>query len=144
MPHRSSSYGCIFFNSWDLFKMDQFGRAGRIAMRISGLLLFTIFVGTIHSLFWAKFLHTVDPDSSLGIIFIIVISVSGYLHILVWRKKGGDVIHPYSPFYSQPIPALLDGIFYFSLSSEWNSLVGSYDVYEINLIQLTFSLLFCI
>jgi len=86
------------FDSWDLFKMDQFGRAGRIAMRISGLLLFSIFVGTIHSLFWAKFLHTVDPDSSLGIIFIIVTSGSGYLHILVWRKKG-EMLYTFIPHF---------------------------------------------
>jgi len=86
------------FDSWDLYKMDRLGKASRFAMRIAALILFSIFVGTIHTMFWAKFLHTVNPESSLGPIFIIGTSLSGYLHIVVWRKKG-EMLYTFIPHF---------------------------------------------
>jgi hypothetical protein len=76
------------FDSWDLYGAARFGRAGRLAMRAAGLGLFTLFVGTIHTLYWARFLKTVEPASAFGLMFILGTAVSGYLHIVVWRKSG--------------------------------------------------------
>jgi len=86
------------FDSWDLYKKEELGNLSRFAMRIVGLILFSVFVGTIHTLFWAKFLHTVNPESPLGPIFIVGTSLSGYLHILVWRKKG-EMLYTFIPHY---------------------------------------------
>ena len=86
------------FDSWDRYKTEKLGKTSRFAMRIAGLLLFSIFVGTIHTMYWAKFLHTVNPESSLGPIFIIGTSLSGYLHIVVWRKKG-EMLYTFIPHF---------------------------------------------
>lgn len=56
-------------------------------MIVVGLILFSIFVGTIHTMYWAKFLHTVNPKIIFGILFIIGTTISGYLHIIVWRQS---------------------------------------------------------
>jgi len=75
------------FESWDLYrKEDEQNSKKNKLFRITGLILFTVFVGTIHTLFWVKFLHTVDSTIIVGGIFVVITSVSGYLHIVVWRK----------------------------------------------------------
>jgi hypothetical protein len=76
------------FDSWDLYGASRFRRAGSFAMRAAGLALFTLFVGSIHTMYWARFLTTVEPSSTFGIVFILGTSVSGFLHIVVWRKSG--------------------------------------------------------
>ncbi len=86
------------FDTWDLYGRDHFQRRGRIIMRIMGLLMFTIFVGTIHTMYWAKFLHTVNPELTIGMIFIIGTSISGYLHIIVWRKSS-EMLYTFIPHY---------------------------------------------
>lgn len=86
------------FDSWDLFGQARFRRTGRFVFRISGLLLFTAFVGTIHTMYWAKFLHTVDAGTAVGILFVVVTTVSGYLHILVWRRSG-RMVYTFIPHF---------------------------------------------
>jgi hypothetical protein len=70
------------FEAWDLYpkKVD-------IVCRVIGLLLFSTFVGLIHTQFWVQFLHTVQSGTLFGIIFIVLTSLSGFLHILVWRQS---------------------------------------------------------
>ena len=58
-----------------------------IACRIIGLLLFSAFVGLIHTSFWVQFLHIVQAGTLLGTLFIVLTSLSGFLHILVWRQS---------------------------------------------------------
>jgi len=92
------------FESWDLFplklqtdsvaelnnnnKMSYKKLKNNILLfRIIGIILFSLFVGTIHSMYWSKFLTTVNDSSVWGIIFILLTTVSGYLHIAVWRES---------------------------------------------------------
>lgn len=70
------------FESWDLYPMKQ-----PIVSRGIGLLLFTAFVGLIHTSFWVLFLHTVQSGTLFGTLFIILTSVSGFLHLVVWRQS---------------------------------------------------------
>ena len=58
-----------------------------LAFRVVGLALFATFVGLIHTGFWVEFLDVVDPGTFLGVLFVILTSVSGFLHIVVWRKS---------------------------------------------------------
>ena len=75
------------FEAWDLFP-----KKATPAFRLVGLVLFTIFVGLIHTLFWAKFLVTVDPSPPYGLLFILLTSLSGYLHLVVWRKSNHMIL----------------------------------------------------
>jgi len=70
------------FEAWDLYpkKVD-------IVYRVIGLLLFSTFVGLIHTSFWVQFLHTVQAGTLFGTLFIVLTSLSGYLHLLVWRQS---------------------------------------------------------
>jgi hypothetical protein len=86
------------FDSWDLFGADRFGRGGRILFRILGIALFSAYVGLIHTMYWARFLHTVDPGTLFGIFFVIGTSVSGYLHIIVWRQSG-RMVYTFIPHF---------------------------------------------
>lgn len=70
------------FEAWDLYPA-----APRPAFRVIGLVLFAAFVGSIHTLFWAKFLTTVDPSQGWGVAFILLTTASGFLHLVVWRKS---------------------------------------------------------
>jgi hypothetical protein len=70
------------FESWDLYPKKI-----NIANRLIGLLFFTAFVGLIHIKFWVLFLTTVEPGSVIGIVFVMLTSISGYLHLIVWRKS---------------------------------------------------------
>jgi hypothetical protein len=70
------------FEAWDLFPGNY-----HIAFRVVGLALFAAFVGLIHTGFWVKFLDVVDPGTFPGVLFVVLTSVSGFLHIVVWRKS---------------------------------------------------------
>ena len=70
------------FEAWDLYPKKI-----NLVYRVIGLLLFTTFVGLIHTNFWVQFLNTVQPGTLFGILFIILTSLSGFLHIVVWRQS---------------------------------------------------------
>ncbi len=74
------------FEAWDLYPRKA-GTAGRVTGRVVGLLLFSAFVGLIHTRFWAQFLTTVEPGTVFGILFVVLTSLSGFLHLIVWRKS---------------------------------------------------------
>ncbi len=69
------------FEAWDLFPTKP-----KTSFRLVGLFLFSAFVGMIHTMYWAKFLTTVDSHQVFGVIFVILTSVSGFLHLVVWRQ----------------------------------------------------------
>lgn len=71
------------FDSWDLYPEKP-----KLSYRLIGLLLFSAYVGAIHTLFWTKFLQVVDPESVFGVIFVLLTTISGYIHIIVWRRSG--------------------------------------------------------
>ena len=81
------------FESWDLYPSKP-----RPAFRLVGLLLFTAFVGLIHTMYWAKFLETVDPKQVLGLVFVVLTTVSGFLHLVVWRKSN-QMIFTFIPHF---------------------------------------------
>jgi hypothetical protein len=66
---------------------DSLYKKKKLLFTIIGLILFTCLVGLIHTLFWANFLHLVDPSSVFGILFIILSTVTGFMHIIVWKKS---------------------------------------------------------
>ncbi|RLD09165.1 MAG: hypothetical protein DRI56_04700 [Chloroflexota bacterium] len=70
------------FEAWDLYPKKI-----QITYRSIGLLLFATFVGLIHTNFWVLFLHTVQSGTFFGTLFIILTSISGFLHIVVWRQS---------------------------------------------------------
>lgn len=70
------------FEAWDLYPK----KVG-IVCRVIGLLLFSTFVGLIHTMFWVQFLHTVQADTLFGILFVVLTSLSGFLHLIVWRQS---------------------------------------------------------
>jgi len=71
------------FEAWDLYPTNL-----RLPFRLIGLTLFAVFVGLIHTLFWTKFLDPVDPSQLLGVVFILLTTVSGFLHLVVWRYSN--------------------------------------------------------
>ena len=75
------------FEAWDLYPAKP-----RLVYRLIGLTLFAAFVGLIHTMFWAKFLTTVEPNQMFGVIFILLTSVSGFLHLVVWRKSNHMIL----------------------------------------------------
>lgn len=70
------------FESWDTYPKKLV-----VTYRAIGLLLFTTFVGLIHTSFWVLFLHTVQAGNIFGTSFIILTSISGFIHIGVWRQS---------------------------------------------------------
>lgn len=86
------------FDSWDLLGGGKVSRTVRYLRRAAGLIFFSIFVGMIHALFWGHFLHTVSPVPPLGVLFIAATSLSGYLHIAVWRKSG-NMLYTFIPHF---------------------------------------------
>ena len=87
------------FESWDLYRpwTEETHKKNGLYRSI-GLLLFTAFVGTIHTMFWANFLHTVEATGLIGVIFILLTTVSGFLHLVVWRK-GNQMIYTFIPHF---------------------------------------------
>lgn len=84
------------FEAWDLYFTSKSAIPEKAAMknlkskkrtfRTIGLFLFTFYVGTIHTFFWVNFLHTAEAGSIFGILFVLFTSISGFFHIIVWRK----------------------------------------------------------
>ncbi|GAB4533824.1 MAG: hypothetical protein Fur0018_23420 [Anaerolineales bacterium] len=70
------------FDAWDLYPEST-----HPAFRGVGLLLFAAFVGMIHTMFWVHFLTTVQPEPPWGVLFILLTTLSGFLHIVVWRQS---------------------------------------------------------
>lgn len=54
---------------------------------IIGVIFFSCLVGLIHTMFWANFLHLVDESSIFGILFIVISTITGFMHIIVWKKS---------------------------------------------------------
>ncbi|MHA1585348.1 MAG: hypothetical protein ACTSVU_02605 [Promethearchaeota archaeon] len=99
------------FESWDLYRLgikeDKIKKENTFIMkilnnhwfyRIVGLLLFSIFVGTIHTMYWTKFLHTTSVATIFGIIFVLCTTLSGFLHLIVWRKSN-QMIFTFIPHF---------------------------------------------
>jgi len=97
------------FEAWDLFEKQRQSRFYRWGLRVVGLLFFTIFVGLIHTMFWTQFLHTVDASKSIGVLFVIITSLSGYFHLLVWRKSGRMIFTFIPHFLLNLIPLVWTG-----------------------------------
>jgi hypothetical protein len=81
------------FEAWDLYPSKS-----KLGYRLVGLILFSAFVGMIHTMYWAKFLTTVDSHQVFGVIFVILTSVSGFLHLVVWRKTN-QMIFTFIPHF---------------------------------------------
>jgi hypothetical protein len=89
------------YDSWDLFtpsKKQYSTRNWVWVRRIVGILLFTAFVGTIHTLFWVEFLEPVTADNIYGVIFVLLTSLSGYIHILAWRESN-NMVYTFIPHF---------------------------------------------
>lgn len=86
------------FEAWDLAGIFRSLRYGKLLRRSIGLLLFSTFVGFIHTLFWVQFLHTVDASQPTGVLFVLLTSVSGYMHLIVWRKSG-NMLYTFLPHF---------------------------------------------
>jgi len=101
------------FESWDLYyindESEENPKIKRVLFRIIGLVLFTIFVGTIHTFFWTQFLHIVDPNTIYGIIFVLLTTLSGYLHIIVWRQSNQMILTFIPHFILNFIPIFFTG-----------------------------------
>jgi hypothetical protein len=70
------------FDAWDLYPKKV-----SILFRVIGLLFFSTFVGLIHTSYWVRFLNTVQAGTLFGTLFIVLTSLSGFLHIVVWRQS---------------------------------------------------------
>ncbi len=70
------------FEAWDLYPQKV-----SLPYRLVGLFLFAAFVGAIHTGFWTQFLHTVHPATVWGTLFVLLTTVSGFMHIVVWRQS---------------------------------------------------------
>lgn len=92
------------FEAWDLYPSKL-----KIGYRLVGLILFSAFVGMIHTMYWAKFLTTVDPHRVFGVIFVILTSVSGFLHLVVWRKSNHMIFTFIPHFLLNLIPIFWTG-----------------------------------
>ncbi len=92
------------FEAWDLFPSKP-----KTGNRLVGLILFSAFVGMIHTMYWAKFLTTVDSHQVFGVIFVILTSVSGFLHLVVWRKSNHMIFTFIPHFLLNLIPIFWTG-----------------------------------
>lgn len=87
------------YESWDLyFARSSENKTKRIIFQVIGLLLFTAFVGLIHTMFWVNFLHTVDASTVFGVLFLLLTTISGYLHLVVWRKSN-QMVYTFIPHF---------------------------------------------
>ncbi len=87
------------YESWDLyFSRSLENKTKRVIFQIIGLLLFTVFVGLIHTMFWVNFLHTVDASTIFGVIFVLLTTISGFLHLVVWRQSN-QMIFTFIPHF---------------------------------------------
>ena len=98
------------FEAWDLYpSWTEENKKKAWAYRIIGLLLFSTFVGMIHTMFWVQFLHTVNSKIIIGTIFVLLTTVSGFLHLLVWRKSNQMILTFIPHFLLNLIPLLWTG-----------------------------------
>jgi uncharacterized membrane protein len=81
------------FEAWDLYPQKP-----KSSFRFMGLLLFSAFVGLIHVMFWVSFLHTVDSTKIFGIFFVVLTSISGFFHLVVWRQSN-QMIFTFIPHF---------------------------------------------
>lgn len=86
------------FEAWDLHPSRTKENKKNLLYSIIGLILFTSFVGLIHVMFWVNFLHVVDSQTIFGIIFVFLTTVSGFLHLVVWRKSN-QMIYTFIPHF---------------------------------------------
>ncbi|MHA1672907.1 MAG: hypothetical protein ACTSYI_04715 [Promethearchaeota archaeon] len=87
------------FESWDLYlPWTEENKKKNWVYRAIGLVLFSAFVGTIHTMYWVNFLHTVDATMVIGVVFVLLTTVSGYLHLVVWRE-GNQMILTFIPHF---------------------------------------------
>jgi hypothetical protein len=89
------------YDSWDLYtpSKEQYSTRNRVWIRrIAGFILFTAFVGTIHTLFWVEFLDPVMADNIFGVIFVVLTSLSGYIHIIAWRESN-NMVYTFIPHF---------------------------------------------
>jgi hypothetical protein len=107
------------FEAWDLYlPWTEKNKNKNWTYRIFGLLLFSAFVGMIHTLFWINFLHTVDSAIVFGILFILATTLSGYIHLWVWRESNQMVFTFIPHFLLNLIPLFWTG--YSILPYLWN------------------------
>lgn len=88
----------FIFEAWDLYPSRTKENKKNLLYSIIGLLLFTSFVGLIHIMFWVNFLHIVNSQIIFGSIFIILTTLSGFLHLVVWRKSN-HMIYTFLPHF---------------------------------------------
>lgn len=99
----------FIFEAWDLYPSRTKENKKNLLYSIIGLLLFTSFVGLIHIMFWVNFLHIVNSQIIFGSIFIILTTLSGFLHLVVWRKSN-HMIYTFLPhFILNLIPLIWTG-----------------------------------
>ncbi len=109
----------FIFEAWDLYlPWNEENKKKNWIFRIIGLLFFSIFVGMIHALFWMNFLHTVDSAIIFGVIFVLATTVSGYIHLWVWRESNQMVFTFIPHFLLNLIPLFWTG--YSILPYLWN------------------------
>ena len=107
------------FEAWDLYlPWTAENKTKNWVYRVIGLILFSAFVGMIHTMYWILFLHTVDSTVFFGVIFVLLTTISGFLHLVVWRK-GNQMILTFIPhFMLNLIPLFWTG--YSMLPYLWN------------------------
>ena len=88
----------FIFEAWDLYPSRPKENKKNMIYSIIGLLLFTSFVGLIHVFFWVNFLHTVESNNIFGIIFVLLTTLSGFLHLIVWRKSN-QMVYTFIPHF---------------------------------------------
>lgn len=84
-PLNAASEQILWIYTFEAF--DLYPKRSRIVYRVIGLLLFSTLVGLIHTMFWVQFLHTVQAGTFFGTLFVVLTSLSGFLHLLVWRQS---------------------------------------------------------
>lgn len=101
------------FESWDYYgdeiEKETNKKGKKYLFTIIGLILFTVFVGTIHTFFWIGFLHVVDSANVLGIIFVMITSISGFIHIIAWRQSNQMIFTFIPHLILNLIPTLFTG-----------------------------------
>jgi hypothetical protein len=95
------------FEAWDLRRAPT--KKGKWLNRAIGLILFSGFVGMIHALFWVEFLHTVDSSLTVGVLFVVLTTATGYVHLVVWRKSNHMIFTFIPHFLLNLIPLFWTG-----------------------------------
>ena len=89
----------FIFEAWDLYPSKPKENKKNVNIySIIGLLLFTTFVGLIHVFFWVNFLHIAESNNIIGISFVLLTTLSGFLHLVVWRKSN-QMVYTFIPHF---------------------------------------------